>query len=67
VDDLSWKGSYTRFGKVLEGLDVAQKITKGDRIQAVRILKRHGTPTDFPYAPRVLWIPKLDPKAAAGQ
>ena len=57
IDDVSWKSNYARFGKVTEGLDVVQKIEKGDTIEKIEILKRRGTADDFPYRPNVLAIP----------
>jgi peptidyl-prolyl cis-trans isomerase B (cyclophilin B) len=64
IDQPSWKQSYARFGKVVEGLDVVQKVVKGDVIEKIEILKRRGTAAEFPYRPRVLGIP--DEAAPAG-
>jgi cyclophilin family peptidyl-prolyl cis-trans isomerase len=33
-------GSYTVFGKVVEGMDVVNKIEKGDRIDKVTIVEK---------------------------
>lgn len=50
-----WEGRYTIFGKVLSGLEVAQKIHPADKILEVRILQRRGSATDFPYRPIVVY------------
>lgn len=46
---------HTIFGKVLAGLEVAQKIHPPDKISEIRILQRRGTAADFPYRPIVVY------------
>lgn len=38
TDDCAWlSGQYTNFGKVIEGLDIAKKITIGDTIDSIEV------------------------------
>ncbi|MBI4585399.1 MAG: peptidylprolyl isomerase [Planctomycetes bacterium] len=46
---LYWNGMYTPFGKVIEGLEVLDKLEKGDTIQSVTVIEKRG----MPYKPQV--------------
>ena len=56
-DDSKLPKSYNLFGHVVSGLDVAQKIVKGDKILSVTIaVQTHSTPapsTPVPSTPTV--------------
>ncbi|MCI0341611.1 MAG: peptidylprolyl isomerase [Planctomycetales bacterium] len=53
-EQTKWDGRYTVFGKVASGIEVVRKLTKGDKILEVKILRRRGTAGGaFAYQPVV--------------
>jgi cyclophilin family peptidyl-prolyl cis-trans isomerase len=57
----AWRNQHTRFGKIVEGLDVAKKIQRGDTILEAKILKRRSSNgNEWTYAPTALAMPGLD-------
>jgi peptidylprolyl isomerase/peptidyl-prolyl cis-trans isomerase B (cyclophilin B) len=47
-EEKSLDGTYTVFGKVVEGLDVASTLTTADRIESIAIIDRAATETTGP-------------------
>ena len=43
-DVAAWNGTYIPFGKVTAGLDVLDKLSKGDKIESVTILNKRNRP-----------------------
>ncbi len=58
----AWREQHTRFGKIVQGLDVAKKIRVGDTILEVKIIKRRSTGGNaWTYTPTVLAMPGINP------
>lgn len=58
----NWMQQHTRFGKVVEGLDVAKKLVAGDAIIEAMVLKRRSKDgNSWDYAPSVLAMPGSNP------
>ena len=67
------EGKFSVFGRVLEGQEVVDRIVKGDRLEAVEVVRKRdheyrpttvaGTPAPAPAAPKPLAPAEVTPPA----